>query len=67
MVQGYPWTALAKYFARKDAAHAGKKPRPGPEALTAKDAANAFLNAKQALVDAGELFRPNVVPALGGG
>src|SRR5262249_49870636 len=60
-----PWTtsepdrgeraALDKYLAEKDALHAGRKPRPDPEALTVKDAANAFLNAKQALVDAGEL------------
>jgi integrase len=54
-----PWAdpdaALKKYLAEKDALHAGRKPRPNPEALTVKDAANAFLNAKQALVNAGEL------------
>src|SRR5688500_7437066 len=54
-----PWAdpdaALAKYLDQKDALHAGRKPRLDPEALTVKDAANAFLNAKQALVDAGEL------------
>ncbi len=54
-----PWAdpdgALAKYLEQKDALHAGHKPRPDPDALTVKDAANAFLNAKQALVDAGEL------------
>jgi integrase len=54
-----PWAdpdgALTKYLEQKDALHAGRKPRADPEALTVKDAANAFLNAKQALVDAGEL------------
>src|SRR5262249_36935683 len=34
---------------------AGRKPRPDPTALTVKEAANAFLNAKAALRDAGEL------------
>jgi integrase len=54
-----PWddpdAALAKYLAEKDALHAGRKPRPDAAAVTVKDVANAFLNAKQALVDAGEL------------
>jgi integrase len=54
-----PWNdpdaALAKYLNQKDALHAGRKPRSDPEALTVKDLANHFLNAKQALVDAGEL------------
>jgi integrase len=54
-----PWSdphgALAKYLEQKDDLHAGRKPRPDPEAVTVKDSANAFLNAKQALVDAGEL------------
>lgn len=54
-----PWedsnAALHKYLAEKDALHAGRKPRPDPNALTVKDAANAFLTAKQALVDTGEL------------
>jgi integrase len=54
-----PWSdpngALKKYNAEKDALHAGRKPRTDPEALTVKDVANDFLNAKQALVDAGEL------------
>lgn len=58
-----PWSdpdaALAKYEAEKDALHAGKKPRADPEAdpdaLTMKTLANAFLNHKQALLDAGEL------------
>src|SRR5262249_54217960 len=35
--------------------HAGRKPRPDAEGVTVKDVVNAFLNAKQALVDAGEL------------
>jgi integrase len=54
-----PWAdpdaALAKYLEQEDALHAGKTPRPDPEALTVKDLCNAFLNAKQALVDTGEL------------
>src|SRR5262245_48014302 len=54
-----PWAdpdaALKKYLDQKDALHAGRTPRPDPAALTVKDVANAFLNAKQALVDAGEL------------
>src|SRR6185503_5587781 len=54
-----PWSepdaALAKYLEAKDDLHAGRKPRPGPGALTVKDLANSFLNHKQALMDAGEL------------
>jgi integrase len=54
-----PWadpdSALAKYLEQKDALHAGRKPRPDAGAATVKDVANDFLNAKQALVDAGEL------------
>ncbi len=54
-----PWSdpdgALAKYLEQKDALHAGRKPRPDPAAVTVKDAANAFLNQKKALLDAGEL------------
>jgi integrase len=54
-----PWNdpdgALANYLKEKDDLHAGRTPRPDPQALTVKDAANAFLNAKQALLDAGEL------------
>src|SRR6516165_252205 len=46
-----PWddpdSALAKYLEQKDALHAGRKPRTDPKALTVKDVANAFLNAKQ--------------------
>jgi integrase len=54
-----PWEdpdgALAKYLVEKDDLHAGRKPRPDPTAATVKDAANTFLNAKQAAVDNGEL------------
>ena len=54
-----PWAdpdgALKKYLEHKDDLHAGRKTRPDPEALTVRELANAFLNAKQALVDAGEL------------
>src|SRR5262245_10793787 len=50
-----PDAALAKYLAEKDDLHAGRTPRPDPAASTVKDLANAFLNAKQSLVDAGEL------------
>src|SRR5262249_40487054 len=47
-----PDGALAKYLEQKDALHAGKPPRPDPRALTVKDVANAFLNAKQRAVEA---------------
>src|SRR5262249_55675886 len=54
-----PWSdpdgALDKYEREKEALHAGRKPRPDPNAVTVKDVANEFLNAKQAQVDAGEL------------
>jgi integrase len=50
-----PQAALDKYLAEKDALHAGRKPRPDPEAVTVKDAVNAFCMAKKALVEAGEL------------
>jgi integrase len=54
-----PWDdpdgALQKYLEKKDDLHAGRTPRPDPAALTVKELANTFLNAKQALVDAGEL------------
>src|SRR5438067_375211 len=60
-----PWTtdapdrgadaALAKYLAEKDDLHAGRTPRPDPAAATVKDVANHFLNAKQQLVNSGEL------------
>jgi integrase len=54
-----PWDdpdgALAKYLEQKDALHAGRKLRPDHEGLTVKELANAFLNHKQGLLDAGEL------------
>jgi integrase len=54
-----PWAdpegALAKYLEQKDALHSGRKPRPEADGLTVKELANAFLEAKQDLVDAGEL------------
>src|SRR5215472_16936497 len=54
-----PWDdpdgALNKYLTEKDALHAGRKPRTDTGGLTVKDAANAFLNSKKALVEAGEL------------
>jgi integrase len=50
-----PDAALQKYLDQKDDLHAGRTPRPDPAALMVKDVANAFLNGKQALVDAGEL------------
>src|SRR5262245_21200647 len=54
-----PWddrdAALAKYLAEKDDLHAGRRCRPTPEAVTVRDACNAYLNAKQARVDSGEL------------
>jgi integrase len=54
-----PWAdpdaALKKYLEQKDALHAGRKPRLEAGSLTVKELANHFLNAKQLLVDAGEL------------
>jgi hypothetical protein len=50
-----PQAALDNYLAQKDDLHAGRTPRPDPDALPVKDLSNRFLNAKQALVDAGEL------------
>src|SRR4051812_41341220 len=54
-----PWSdpdgALAKYNEQKEALHSGKKPRPASEGLTVKEVVNAFLNAKDALLEAGEL------------
>jgi integrase len=50
-----PDGALNNYLDQKDDLHAGRKPRQDPEALTVKELANHFLNAKQALVDEGRL------------
>jgi hypothetical protein len=54
-----PWAdpdgALDNYRAQADALHSGKKPRAEPGTATIKDAANAFLTTKQALVNAVEL------------
>src|SRR5215469_10759935 len=54
-----PWDdpdgALDRYNEQKDDLHAGRTPRPDPDALTVKGVANAFLRAKREAVDAGEL------------
>jgi integrase len=54
-----PWDdpegALKKYLERRDDLHAGRTPRQEAEAVTVRDVANAFLNAKKKAVDAGEL------------
>jgi integrase len=50
-----PDAALARYLDQQAALHAGRKPRPATEGTTIKDACNAFLNHKQARLDAGEL------------
>jgi integrase len=54
-----PWNdpdaALDKYLKQKDDLHAGRKPRVESEGVTLKELADRFLNAKQSLVDAGEL------------
>jgi integrase len=50
-----PDAALKKYLQEKDALHAGRKPREASDGTTVKELVNHFLNAKQALVDAGEL------------
>jgi integrase len=54
-----PWAdpdgALQRYLEQRDALHAGKKPREETDGVTIKEVCNRFLNAKQQLVDAGEL------------
>jgi integrase len=49
--------ALEDYTRQAADLHAGRRSRPDPNALTVKDLVNAFLNAKQAQVDVGELSR----------
>src|SRR5262245_11842658 len=54
-----PWNdpdgALQKYLAQRDDLHAGRTPREASGELTVKDLCNRLLNAKQALLDVGEL------------
>ena len=54
-----PWedtdAALQKYLDQKDALHAGRRTREVSTGVTVKELCNQFLNAKQALVDSGEL------------
>jgi integrase len=50
-----PDAALAKYLDQKDALHAGRTPRPEPDALTVKEAVNVFLDEKEHRVASGEL------------
>jgi integrase len=40
---------------QKDALHAGRKPKPDPEAISVKDVVNGFLVHRAALRDAGEI------------
>jgi integrase len=50
-----PDAALDSYLKHKDDLHAGRTPRPDPDALTVKDLANRFLAQKRSMVDNGEL------------
>jgi integrase len=50
-----PDAALDEYLKRKDDLHAGRTPREERDELTVKDAVNAFLAARRARVEAGEL------------
>lgn len=56
-IDGDGWeAALELYKAQADDLHAGRKPRPkGEEGFTVRDACNAFLIAKEAKRDSGEL------------
>jgi integrase len=47
--------ALNEYEEKKDALHAGRKPREDTDGLTVKELVNQFLNAKAELRDNGEL------------
>jgi len=65
-----PWSdsdrLAAKYLGEKGALEAGSKPRPQTDELKVKDACNAFLNAKDALLAAGmrPLTRSRKSPAM---
>src|ERR1051325_6720771 len=54
-----PWSdpdgALQKYLDQKDDLHAGRTPRADVQEVRVKDVCNAFLAAKDQLVQAGEL------------
>jgi integrase len=54
-----PWAdpdgALKKYMDQKESLHAGRKPREAGDGTTVKELCNAFLNAKAASQEAGEL------------
>src|SRR5262249_46282535 len=54
-----PWEepdgALKKYLEQRDDLHTGRKPRLDSAAFSVKALVNAFLNHKQAMLDAGEL------------
>jgi integrase len=54
-----PWSdpegSLENYLRQKDDLHSGRTPRPDATTATIKELCNAFLNAKQELVQCGEL------------
>jgi integrase len=50
-----PEAALARYLEQRDDLHAGRTPRPDPEALSVKQLCNAFLSAKQEAADQGRI------------
>ncbi len=50
-----PDAAEAEYSRQKEDLHAGRSPRPDTEALTLQDLANAFIHAKRAAMESGEL------------
>jgi integrase len=47
--------ALNEYLAKRGALHAGRKPREATDRLTVKELVNQFLDAKESLVEVGEL------------